>query len=170
MSKRRPKKSTRTLTKVERERMRVIRDQIEAEKPEVVALARELKRAHQTAVAQLQGVSLSDYRAAVTRMMENALLRPSMYYTEFSDLELIFHGHWAAYCELARFDDSGNSFNRSFIRWLWDQKRQDACHHGWADAISRYAAKRRTDPEKLFQKWVKEFLATWGASPQVNDK
>jgi DNA-binding Xre family transcriptional regulator len=54
MIKRRPKKSTRTLTQAEREGIRVVREQIETEKPEIVARAGELKKARAAAVAQLQ--------------------------------------------------------------------------------------------------------------------
>jgi DNA-binding Xre family transcriptional regulator len=54
MIKRRPKKSTRTLTQAEREGIRVVREQVETEKPEIVARAGELKKARAAAVAQLQ--------------------------------------------------------------------------------------------------------------------
>jgi DNA-binding Xre family transcriptional regulator len=54
MIKRRPKKSTRTLTQAEREGIRVVRKQIESERAEIVSRARELKKARQSAVAQLQ--------------------------------------------------------------------------------------------------------------------
>jgi DNA-binding phage protein len=54
MIKRRAKKSTRIVSEAERERIRSVREQIEAEKPEIVAKARELKKAHVAAVAQLQ--------------------------------------------------------------------------------------------------------------------
>jgi hypothetical protein len=39
MIKRRPKKNTRTFTNAERERMRVVREQIESERAEIVARA-----------------------------------------------------------------------------------------------------------------------------------
>jgi len=54
MIKRRPKKSTRTLTQAEREGIRVVRKQIESERAEIISRARELKKARQSAVAQLQ--------------------------------------------------------------------------------------------------------------------
>jgi len=54
MIKRRPKKITRVLTEAERKRIRSVREQIEAEKSEIVATARQLKKAHVAAVAQLQ--------------------------------------------------------------------------------------------------------------------
>jgi DNA-binding phage protein len=75
MIKRRPKRSTRTLTEAERERMRAVREQIDTERPEILAKARELKRARAAAVAQLhdafallrserqsRGISLSELR------------------------------------------------------------------------------------------------------------
>ena len=54
MIKRRPKKSTRTLTQAEREGIHVVRKQVESERAEIVSRARELKKARQSAVAQLQ--------------------------------------------------------------------------------------------------------------------
>ena len=90
-----------------------------------------------------------------------------MWYRKLSDFESMFSGHWRAYCELAGFDDSENSFNLSFIRWLWEKKGLGASHNGWADAVGRYAAKEHTDPEEVFLEFVKEFLATWNTSPQV---
>jgi hypothetical protein len=111
----------------------------------------------------MRSISLSDYRAAVARTIESVLLRPSMYYRKFSDLESMFHGHWTAYDEIAGLDRAV-SFNWSFMKWLEVKKRQSTCS-GWAKAIARYAAKKRTDPERVFRKWIKEFSSTWETTP-----
>ncbi len=53
MIKRQAKRSKRELTRAERERIREVRKEVEKEKPEIVAQAREFKKAHERAVAHL---------------------------------------------------------------------------------------------------------------------
>jgi DNA-binding phage protein len=87
MTKRRPKRSARSLTDAERQQIQAVRSQIEAEKPEILAKARALKKAHAAAVAQLheafallrterqsRGISLAQLRQA-TGIGRSALSR-----------------------------------------------------------------------------------------------
>jgi DNA-binding phage protein len=75
MIRRQAKRIKRQLTDAERERIREVRTLVEKEKPEILAQAREFKKAHELAVAQLheaftllraerrsQGISLAELR------------------------------------------------------------------------------------------------------------
>lgn len=95
---RQPKRSQRTLSDAERARLRQLREQIDAEKEEILAEARRHKAAHDAAAAQVrdvmqilreertrQGLSLADIqertgiaRSALSRLETDANANPTL--------------------------------------------------------------------------------------------
>lgn len=103
----------------------------------------------------------SKYRKACSDFIENALLRPRMFYSSLKELEAIMRGHGTAFDQLGLMGRD-SSFHSSFGDWLYEKKGVSSSS-GWAHAIKSLASIKGDDPEKLFSILVREFLATWNA-------
>ncbi len=104
-------------------------------------------------------ISDSKYRKACTDFIENALLRPRMYFGSLKELEAIMRGHGTAFDQLGLIDRD-SSFHSSFGDWLYENKGASSSS-GWAYAIESLASIKGDDSEKLFSMLVREFLAHW---------
>ncbi len=102
----------------------------------------------------------SDYRQMCAAFIEEALLRPRMYFRDLDSLESILHGHAAAFSQLGRAGPREEMFNAAFAAWLRGKTGVSAAA-GWAHAISDLAAGSGMDAEVLFIQTVREFLGEW---------
>jgi hypothetical protein len=107
----------------------------------------------------MPSISISRYRAAVQNTILYVLQHRGMFPEALSEVEVMFHGHWMAYNELAGIDRV-DSFNMSFAAWLWGERRLSKSA-GWARAIVVFSIENGVESEKVFEDLVKEFLATW---------
>ncbi|MCK6501991.1 hypothetical protein L6R53_01065 [Myxococcota bacterium] len=110
----------------------------------------------------MSSTSVSDYRQLCAAFIEEALLRPRMYFRDLRALEQILHGHAAAFSQLGVLDRSEETFNSAFVAWLRAETGVSAAA-GWAHAVSELAEAAGIDPEGLFVEWVRKFLPAWTA-------
>jgi hypothetical protein len=94
--------------------------------------------------------------------IEEALLRPRMYFRDLPELEAILHGHGVAFGQLGLINRE-EPFNRSFAAWLRRETGASAAA-GWADAVTQLAEAAGMDTEALFVERVRAFLREWAAT------
>jgi len=107
----------------------------------------------------MTSISASDYRMACADLINNAVLRPRMYFKTLSEFEAIIRGHQAAFEQLKSIDRS-ESFHECFSEWL-QQNMDSSGAAGWAYAIEVLAEQTGKDPEVLFCNLVPKFLEQW---------
>ncbi len=104
-------------------------------------------------------ISDFDYHKACTELIENALLRPGMFFHSLKDLETILWGHGHAFSQLEIIIQD-TSFHFLFMKWIYQNTGQStSC--GWADAIESLASTKGRDPVEIFSELVREFLDQW---------
>jgi len=108
----------------------------------------------------MSSTSGSDYRRLCAALIEEALLRPRMYFRDLDSLEQILHGHAAAFSQLGIVGTREETFNTAFADWLRRETGVSAAA-GWAHACSELAAAGGYDAEVLFVERVREFLREW---------
>lgn len=124
---------------------------------------------HQNQGIKLEGLrqkfisnSHPKYRQACTELIENALLRPRMYFSSLGDLEAMMGGHFAAFKQL-KLISNNDSFHACFGDWLYAKTGVSAAS-GWSHVIELLASAKEKNPEEVFSTLVKEFLIDWNTS------
>lgn len=112
----------------------------------------------------MSSTSGSDYRLMCAAFIDEALLRPRMYFRDLAALESILHGHAAAFSQLGYLGAREETFNASFATWLRAKTGVSAAA-GWAHAVTELAEKADTNAEALFVERAREFLRDWSDNP-----
>lgn len=107
----------------------------------------------------MQSISVSNYRAACSELILEAIERPSMYYQSLADFEMFLFGHQAAFQQIASIDQS-ELFNTQFSEWLWNVHRM-SCSSGWALAIEKHCSVNNSTPVNQFNEYASDFLNSW---------
>lgn len=105
----------------------------------------------------------SDYQRFCAAFIEDALLRPRMYFRDLVALENMLHGHAVGFYQLESVATRAAMFNTAFAAWLAADAGVSVSS-GWARAIERLAAKRGVKSETLFADSVRRFLKCWATA------
>ena len=87
--------------------------------------------------------SAPEYRKCCAALIAEAVKRPSMFYNELWELELILDGHWMAFEQIAGLERS-MTFKSCFSEWLY-ASRSVSCSAGWAYAVTNLAKEMNCD-------------------------